>query len=232
MAYLDRDKLASLDAQAFRAAHPYPWAVIDELLTPGAYRRLVAALPQAEHFNPSFGRQRRHGQTSHDRYVLEYRKGTPLPAPWAELMEELQGDEYRGFVRRMLGIDRFLLNFHWHYTPRGCSVSPHCDAEWKLGSHIFYLNTPSDWAPEWGGETLVLDDDGHFAHDSAPAFEDFPRAHGSGPIGNRSLLFARTERSWHGVRPLRCPEGALRKVFIIEFRAHRPAVWVRQALGF
>jgi hypothetical protein len=34
-------------------------------------------------------------------------------------------------------------------------------------------------------------------------------------LGNRSPLFARKEHSWHGVREIRCPEGHMRKVFIV-----------------
>ena len=51
------------------------------------------------------------------------------------------------------------------------TCSPHCDAVWKLGSHIFYFN--EDWNPGWGGETLVLDDGGRFSRRSAPDFDDF-----------------------------------------------------------
>ena len=34
-------------------------------------------------------------------------------------------------------------------------------------------------------------------------------------IGNSSLLFMRRERSWHGVKEIRCPPDHLRKVFIV-----------------
>ena len=34
-------------------------------------------------------------------------------------------------------------------------------------------------------------------------------------MGNRSFLFVRQEKSWHGVKEIRCPEGAYRKVFIV-----------------
>jgi hypothetical protein len=50
---------------------------------------------------------------------------------------------------------------HWHYTPAGKSVSPHCDSFNKIGSQIFYFSTPEDWDRSWGGETVILDDKGH-----------------------------------------------------------------------
>ena len=42
----------------------------------------------------------------------------------------------------------------------------------------------------------------------------------------------REEKSWHGVRPLQCPVGALRKVFIVEFRKASLAMPARTAFGF
>lgn len=106
---------------------------------------------------------------------------------------------------------------HWHYALRGCSVSPHCDAKRKFGSHIFYLNRSSEWDPGWGGETLVLDDGGRFHSDSAPDFDDFDAVAAARTGDNDSFIFARRGNSWHGVRELTCPEGHYRKVFIVVF---------------
>jgi hypothetical protein len=114
-----------------------------------------------------------------------------------------------------VGVADLDLRFHWHWAGIGDSVSPHCDARRKLGSHIFYLNTHEDWDPSWGGETLVLDDGGRFSRNSAPEFEAFDRIIHADAMGNRSFLFTRRGNSWHGVREIRCPEGARRKVFIV-----------------
>ena len=111
-------------------------------------------------------------------------------------------------------------------------MSPHCDNISKLGSHIFYFNTVEDWDPDWGGETLILDDGGRFDHKAAPRFEDFERIIASKALGNYSLLFCRKGNSWHGVRELGCPEGALRKVFIVAIhRLHQPVELSKQSPG-
>jgi hypothetical protein len=172
-------------------------------------------LPPTELFDQRFGEQRKHGQQPHDRLALDYRPDLPLGAPWREFINELSGPTYRKFLERMFGRKALRLILHWHYTPNGCSVSPHCDARRKLGSHIFYFNTEQDWRPEWGGETLILDDGGSFAADSAPKFEDFTRIMSAKAMGNYSLLFMRRERSWHGVKEIHCPPESLRKVFIV-----------------
>jgi hypothetical protein len=230
MSYLDYARLDALDGEAFRNQKPYPWVNPEGALTDAAYQELRDNLPDVSLFDGYFGVSRAHGQQSHDRYVLEYRDGLDLPAPWQAFVDELQGQRYRDFLRRLFGVRSLYLNFHWHYTPNGCSVSPHCDAKHKLGSQIFYLNTEDDWDPAWGGETLILDDKGRFDRRSAPAFEDFDEALPSQALGNRSLIFMQTGNSWHGVQPIQCPEGELRKVFIVVVNRAGPMARVKRFL--
>jgi len=215
MTCLDAARLHAVDEADFASRRPYPWVNPEGLLTAAAYQRLVETLPDLSQFTPVFGLTRKHGQRFHDRYALEYHDGLDLAAPWRELIHELQGPTYRAFLRRMLKHRFFSLRFHWHYTPDGCSISPHCDSNTKFASHIFYFNTPTDWDEAWGGQTLVLDDGGRFHPKSAPEFDEFDDAITAETLGNRSLLFARRERSWHGMRPIHCPTNAMRKVFIV-----------------
>lgn len=214
MTYLDFDRLASLDINAFRATRPYPWINPQGLFTDAGYTRLLETLPDIALFRRDFGVARTHGQYPHDRLTLDYREDLDIAAPWHEFVAELRSRQYRDFISSAFDRPRFLLNFHWHYTPNGCSVSPHCDAMRKLGSHIFYFNT-DDWDPAWGGETLILDDQGRFKRKSAPRFEDFNEVISAKATTNYSLLFRRNEKSWHGVREIHCPEGKYRKVFIV-----------------
>jgi len=228
--YLDPERLARLDDAGFRRRDPYPWVNPEGLLRDTAFRQLLADLPPLEQMQASFGVQRKHGQMSHDRYVLEWEEGLDVAESWKEFVAELQGEEYHAFVRRMLGSNGFELTFHWHYAPRGCSISPHCDALRKLGSHIFYFNPP-DWDPAWGGGTLVLDDHGRLNRRSAPSFDDLDEVECSDPLGNRSLLFVRRHNSWHGMRPLACPEGRLRRVFIVVLNRVTPLDRAKRLVG-
>ena len=215
MTILDFERLDALSDREFRATKPYPWINPAGVLTREGYRQLVETAPPVEQFESIFGKKRSYGQKSHDRLALEYYEGIDLSEPWQQFIAELKGRRYGEFLKRMFGRGGLLLSFHWHYTPNGCEVSPHCDAAHKLGSHIFYLNGDDEWDPGWGGETLVLDDGGRFDRKSAPSFEEFDSVQGSETQGNHSLLFARRECSWHGVREIRCPEGRYRKVFIV-----------------
>ncbi len=221
MSYLNHDFMNRFDPRTFREADPYPWMNPEGMLTDAGYRELVENMPDMSLFTPSFGVQRKYGQQSHERYILEYVDGLDLPTCWQAFVDELRGDVYRQFITDLLGRGQFRFRFHWHYTPRACSVSPHCDARGKLGSQIFYLND-DDWDTAWGGETVILDDKGRFSAQSSPAWEDFDTAVPAETAGNRSLIFGRRGNSWHGVRELTCPEGAYRQVFIVVFEDYRP----------
>ena len=220
--YIDYDRLAHFDSEAFQQRSPYPWLNERGLLHDAAFETLRTAHPTTECFQRRFGEQRKFGQQSHDRYSLEYSDDLEVAAPWREFVAELRAAPYQQWLAGMLGTRHFSLTFHWHYTPAGCSVSPHCDAKHKLGSHIFYFNTSADWDASWGGETVILDDEGRFKRRSNPSFSDFSSATPSRSIGNYSLLFNRNGNSWHGVRPLTCPKDALRKVFIVVINRVHP----------
>ncbi len=218
MEYLSRERIEQIDPATFWNRPAFPWLNMQAFLTDEAYRRLCETLPNVNLFEPTFGIKRGHGQVSHDRYALQYRESLDIAPTWKDFIAVLQGETYWSFLRRMFGLPagkRLPLTLHWHYAPRGCSVSPHCDASRKLGSHIFYFNTEEDWDPRWGGQTLALDDEGRFRPHSAPEFDDFRGVATAEIMGNQSFIFKRTNHSWHGVRPLTCPPGQFRKVFIV-----------------
>ena len=213
--YLDCDKLEALDSDEFLGRQPYPWANPEGLITAEGYEALVNNMPDISLFEKKFGYERRAGQKPHDRYSLEYTEDTPVPEPWRDFIDELRYGCYRDQMARLFDSPKPEFRFHWHYTPAGCSVSPHCDAKREYGSHIFYFNSEKEWRPEWGGGTLVLDDGGRMDPNSAPAFEDFDQVIECKSIGNASMIFNNDGHSWHGVREITCPEGHMRKVFII-----------------
>jgi hypothetical protein len=222
MKYLDSKTIANIEADAFRNRQPFPWVNPQGFLTEDGYRELLETMPDLDSMTPSFGVQRKHGQKSHERYLLEYTDKLELPLAWQTFIEELKGDEYRRLVRELFGSPHIRLRFHWHYTPSGCSVSPHCDARGKLGSQIFYMNDENDWQQSWGGETVILNDNGRFSAQSSPQFDEFDEAIPAQTMNNRSLIFGRRGNSWHGVREITCPEGAFRKVFIIVYEDMNP----------
>jgi hypothetical protein len=232
MNYLNLDCIQKASHEAFQKQYPYPWVNFQGTLTAEAFDRLRATLPDVAIFDRKVGVKRGYGQASHDRYLLHYRPNLTLDPAWREFIGELEGPVYQSFLRRMLGVDkRFILTFEWYYAWQGCSVSPHCDARRKLATHIFYFNTESDWDTSWGGQILMLDDGGRFKPHSAPGFDDFKIGASLDPRGNGSLLFQRTEHSWHAVRPLQAPPDHLRKLFLITINVPTLQVWWRRVRG-
>ena len=213
--YINFENLESINPAEFRGTSPYPWINPEGLLTDEGYDRLLNNMPDVSLFEKKFGYGRIAGQKPHDRYSLEYTSGTPVPAAWKEFIDELRSDRYRNAIARLYNAKKINFRFHWHYTPNGCSVSPHTDSVREHGSQLFYFNSEDDWDPAWGGHTLVLDDGGKLEFESAPTFDDFDNEIVANCMGNHSLIFQRTRHSWHAVREINCPEGSLRKVFII-----------------
>jgi hypothetical protein len=220
--YLNTAVMDAIDPEAFRAQLPYPWINPQHFIAEDSYQELLDTMPDISQFRAHFGAPRKHGQASHDRYVLDYREGMELSPAWSVFVEELRSKHYRKFICRLLNVSHVRFRFHWHFAPRGAEVSPHCDSKSKIGSQIFYLNTAADWDWDWGGETVILDDGGRIEPDNAPAFEDFDAEIAANTKDNRSLIFGRQGNSWHGVRRINCPDNYYRKVFIVVFEEYRP----------
>jgi len=234
MRYLCQQTFDDASGDAFQNQKPYPWVNFQDTLTPEGFQRLHDTLPDFSQFQRMVGVKRAYGQGPHDRGILHYRPGIEVAQPWKEFLAELQGDAYRSFLRRMLHLSpdkQIILTMEWYYAWQGCSVSPHCDARRKVATHIFYFSTEAEWQTSWGGQILILDDGGRFKAHSAPAFDDFAVAAALDPRGNASLLFQRSEHSWHGVRPLQCPPEVLRKLFIVTVNLPTLQVWWRRVRG-
>ena len=215
MKYLDIEKLRALTREEFLGVKPYPYHNAMGIITEQGFQDLLANMPSLDIFDQKFGKERRAGQAPHDRYSLEYAPGMEVPQPWQEFIAELCSDDYRHEIERLLGARKAEFRFHWHYTPTGADVSPHCDARREHGSHLFYFNSEDDWDPAWGGSTLVLDDGGRLDYNSAPDYTEFDNIIECESIGNYSSLMLRTDHAWHAVRAIDCPEDRLRRVFIV-----------------
>jgi len=220
--YLNPAVLDAIDPAAFSAQLPYPWINPQHFIAEDRFHELLGSLPDITQFRAFISKQRKHGQASHDRYVLDYEEGMELSPAWHEFINELRSDRYRDFICSLLGVSHIRFRFHWHFAPNGAGVTPHCDSKTKLGSQIFYLNTVDDWDWDWGGETVILDDGGRYEPDNAPGFDDFDAEIPANTRDNRSLIFGRQGNSWHGVRRINCPENNYRKVFIVTFEKYRP----------
>lgn len=226
--FLNRSLIDAVDIAEFRAKQPFPWINPQGVIAKDKLSLLLDSMPTQDAFSSQFGYERKYGQQAHDHYSLEYEEGLELAPAWQQFVAELCDDYYRSFVCRFLGTSDVGFRFQWHMAPRGAAVPPHCDSRRKIGTHIFYMNTQDDWNPDWGGQTLILDDYGKFKRNSNPEITDFPKQYAATNGLNSSLIFGRGKKSWHAVRALECPEGALRKVFIIVYERRSPLRTMRK----
>ena len=216
MSLLNEEKLLAIECSSFRNKTPFPWLNEQGFLTQEGFVQLTSNMPDISKFEKQFGVDRLYGQKTHDRWELIYRRELKeLPEIWHEFINELLSAPYCSFLQKMLGIKSFSLKFHWHYSTGGGNLSPHTDSPNKIASHMFYTNTVADWDESWGGQTLILDDQGLMDYKTAPEISSFTDVRKVKTLENYSLLFQRTDHSWHALEEIKCPEGSLRKVFTV-----------------
>lgn len=198
----------------------------DGFLEDDAFAALCREFPCLERFE-KHENYNRGGQRPHNRYYLAFEKSIyssaddaagvireqDLSSSWQKFVQALSSAAYARFLTAMLGAEPVAIRFSWHIAYTGCEVSPHRDGKRKLGNHLFYFNTDEDWNEAYGGNTLALIGLSKPAFN--PDFEDFSRIESTAMLNNKSFLFARTSSSWHGVKPLACPEGIYRKIFSV-----------------
>ena len=217
MTYINYSVLEAIDGASFRETKPFPWVNPQGALAEDAYKTLTSNFPDLSLFTKTAGMERGYGQKPHDRYELKYKPGLSVGKKWQSFVDEIFGERYQKEMARILGTSQFTTRCQWQAAYAGCSVSPHCDSANKLGSQIFYMNTPEDWQDDWGGRTLVLDDKNEKDCASAPDLSEFTIAAASQITPNMSFIFMRSNHSWHAVENLECPEGEYRKLFTVVF---------------
>ena len=227
---LDQQVLQALHPAEFMHTLPFPWHEFERLLTSEGFATLREEFPETEKFEAHQGIRRAHDQRPHDRLYLAYERSiyhrkrssgrgviqdSDLSLTWRQLMKELASPAYLEAVQKLFDVDEMQVRYAWHIGGETSEVSPHVDGPAKLGTHIFYFNSPDEWDESWGGETLLLGEKGNDRQN--PEFADFADIQPISCIDNRSLLFQNKETSWHGVRSLTCPPGAQRRLFNVVF---------------
>ncbi len=233
MSFLNKETIANFPYDEFHNQWPFPFLGIQGMLTNEGFATLIRDFPSLDLFTYHQDVKRAHGQRPHNRYYLAYEEthfkrgeevdrevtGKELPDSWTAFIKELKEDpDYQQLIKRALGADQWTVRFAWHVGQGGNEVSPHLDNIDKLGTHIFYFNTDEDWKEEWGGQIVALG--GMMTSSGHPEYEDFADQKEIPIMNNRSFLFKNTLEAWHGVRPLRSPEGKYRRLFNVIYQPH------------
>jgi len=112
------------------------------------------------------------------------------------------------------------------------SLCPHTDESRKILSLVLYFTDPA-WKEDYGGGTDVYEPKYQILknnwHDIYAPVELMNRLHTYQFVGNRLVFVLKSANSWHGVSPIRCPGGMLRKSLLVTFHDNnarrQPKYW-------
>ncbi|MCX8102353.1 MAG: hypothetical protein N3D77_14070 [Geminicoccaceae bacterium] len=106
----------------------------------------------------------------------------------------------------------------------GC-VTPHTDNPDKIVTMVVSMAREGEWLPAFGGGTEVnrhRNPEFSFNHVNDKArFEDMDTLETFAFEPNQCVLFVKTFNSWHCVRPMRGPKGAMRRTLTINIELDR-----------
>lgn len=206
--------------QQYRDASPYPHFKIDNFLddrfaleVANAYPSYQTALAMGKEYN-----------ALNERLKVQVTDRTRFPNPVGRLCDELNSHEFLSALEYITGIpnlksDEQLAGGGMHVTGSGGLLDVHVDfnyiADRKLHRRLnilVYLN--ENWDAQWGGNIELWDSD------VRNCMQSFP------PVLNRCLVFETSENSYHGVTPVACPKGVMRKSFAAYYyTTEPPAGW-------
>lgn len=197
--------------RSFVETQPYTWAAPSEVLDSHSATLLADSYPMQALVRtqraPSEGDKSYSMLTS---TILNESDGTcdisQIDGIWRSLYDELVAPSYRRVIGEMLEIDLTDSQLELRlsaYPPSGW-LSPHTDRDDKLVSQIYYFNRT--WDAAWGGTFNVLE-----ASDAG-----VPSA-SIAPLLGMSVLFVRSDSSWHSVSPVHPDTDQVRKTLLVHF---------------
>ncbi|CAM3493540.1 2OG-Fe(II) oxygenase [Nocardioides zeicaulis] len=191
-------------SQAYRTASPFPYIVLDDVLTTDAFGRCV------EEF-PGIGDEFWKGYL----HVNETKYSNTVPDSWGSTLkavaEEFCSPEFVQWLEDLTGIPDLMPDWSMdggglHQTLRGGHLNIHADFtthhehdSWKRQVNILlYLN--EEWRDEWGGKLELWDQQMRSCQATVT------------PAGNRMLVFTTSFDSFHGHPDgLECPDDVARR---------------------
>jgi 2OG-Fe(II) oxygenase superfamily len=204
----------------YRAAQPFPFFRIDDFLDSTFLDALVASYP-------TYGQARRMGlefDAVNEKLKIQITDSNKFPDPVKRLADELSGQAFLGDIEYITGIPCLLADATFngggmHLSSSSGRLDVHVDFNFNEESALFrrlnillYLNPA--WKDSWGGKIELWD-------------KDVSRCcHSFSPILNRCIVFETNDISFHGVTPIKCPAGEVRKSFAAYYYTREaPASW-------
>jgi hypothetical protein len=224
---VDLDGLrADVDVKAkeYSSATPFAHIVIDDVLTPAAFRMAVEEFPpQDDEFWKGY------------LHVNETKYCNVYPDTWAPglqaIASELTSPEFVTYLEELTGISGLIADWTMdggglHQTLRGGHLNVHADftthhvhQNWARRVNILlYLN--DEWREEWGGQLELWDKEMTGCQARVT------------PRGNRMLVFTTAEDTFHGHPDgLACPPDVARRSMALYYFTEESAP-VRRATNY
>ena len=213
---LDVERLAD----EFRSAEPYPYLVIDDFLEPAFARSVAAHYPDFE----TASRMGRQFVKVNERRKVQVCDASLFPEPVRQLADLVNSEAFVALLSRITGIPNLLADETFggggiHETAPGGWLDVHVDfnyfeeRDWHRRLNLLvFLN--EQWQESWGGQFELWDPQVKHCHRSVT------------PLLNRAALFETSQVSYHGVQPITCPDGFVRKSFAAYYYTREaPAGW-------
>lgn len=177
-------------------SEPYKWGFIPEVFnSPDIASKLANTFP-----NDGYSHYTRHSTAknynTHGRFLIKMGHNTihkpdSQPSLWKQLAHEFLSTEYTQAVEEATGVNlngTHLEAVFWR-LPQGSVIDPHLDNPLKRISHLFYFN--ESWNVNDGGCLRILK-----SWNIEDCADEFP------PLKNTSVLLVRSNKSWHGYKPI------------------------------
>lgn len=214
---------SQLDAfkESFQSAQPFPHIVIEDFLAADTAREVTRAFPE---FAAAVDAGGQVFESVNEHLKLQMTDSSKFSPPVADLHRSLSSPEFLRRMAHITGIPNLIADPELqgggvHQTGPHGHLDVHVDFNfideraWHRRLNILvYLN--EEWSEDWGGMLELWDEKVKVCH------------HTVAPVLGRCVIFATSERSFHGVTQLTCPPDRARKSFAAYYyTAEAPQGW-------
>jgi Rps23 Pro-64 3,4-dihydroxylase Tpa1-like proline 4-hydroxylase len=190
---IQKSKILSAQLQV----KPYPHALIENFINPEDFRLLLENFPQ-EGFLLSkrkSGSDKTYTVDNNIIFGLELQQKNPLILNypyWCALVDELTSKDYKQLISNFLGVNLqdLPIELTLKRYKKSHYISPHTDRDYVNATHLIFFNEV--WNKNWGGELCIMSSSRKIEKKILPLWE-------------KSLLFLRTDNSWHAVTKCNAP---------------------------
>lgn len=178
-------------------SQPYPYSLIENFIEPTDFQLLLENFPQEGFLLTTRieGSDKTYAVDNNVIFQLETQQKNPLILEylyWSKLIDELTSNAYKQAVSELFGIDLegAPMELTLKRYKKSHYISPHTDRDFVKATHLIFFN--KIWEKGWGGELCIMSSSEKVEKEILP-------------LQDQSLIFLRTDDSWHSVKECHAP---------------------------